>query len=202
MSYGFNHTTGFGIDRSQRHIYENCMFKNYIQARAFYGHNRVSTIAYSTQSPDITLVNCVIDAFIVHKCITAITTPGPWDSSKWTNGIPNSSVTDLQIHDMIANAKAWSISSTYAVGDTIYVRSSEYVKFGNSAISNGERIRTMFNSCYIGGLIRSVAEGGSSPACANTFDMTFLNCGSASVEIADDNNPYPPQAFNTNLTVT
>lgn len=201
-SYGFNHTTGFGIDRSQHHVYENCVFENYVQARAFYGHSRLATVTGNKQSPDITLVNCVIDAFKIHKCITAITTPAPWDSSKWENGIPDSSVTELEIHNMIANAKPWSAASTYDVGDTLYVVSSEYVKFGNSTTNTqNAQIRTMFNNCCVKGLIKSVKEGSGDPACKNAFDMQFLNSGEISVQITDSENKYPPKAYNTNLTI-
>ena len=58
-SYGTGQTTGFGIDRSQRHVYKDCLFINNGAGRAFYGHSRPSTISNTWQSPDITLDNCV-----------------------------------------------------------------------------------------------------------------------------------------------
>ena len=36
----------------------------------------------------------------------------------------------------------------------------------------------------------------------NAFDIQFLNCGDISLEINDPNDPYPPQAYNTELTLT
>lgn len=59
-AYGTGQTTGFGIDRSQRHVYKNCVFVNKGAGRAFYGHSRPSTVSNTWQSPDITLENCVL----------------------------------------------------------------------------------------------------------------------------------------------
>ena len=59
--YGFGHTTGFGIDRSMSHIYENCLFKNFYTGRAFYGHSRGTVISSENHSSDITLKDCVIE---------------------------------------------------------------------------------------------------------------------------------------------
>lgn len=74
------------------------------------------------------------------------------------------------------------------------------VRFGNSVSNRIEHIRTMFNSCYMSGLVLSRREGGDGD-CSNAFDMQFLNCGSVSVQINDPNNPYPPQAYNTEMTI-
>ena len=60
--YGFLPTTGFGIDNCMHHVYENCVFVNYAEERAFYGHSRPSTMDNQSESPDITLINCVIDS--------------------------------------------------------------------------------------------------------------------------------------------
>lgn len=59
LTYGFLHTTGFGIDKLMHHVYENCLFVNYANQRAFYGHSRPSVISYEKNSSDITLTNCV-----------------------------------------------------------------------------------------------------------------------------------------------
>lgn len=59
--YGFTPTTGFGIDKAMHHVYENCTFVNYAEERAFYGHSRMGVITSEAESPDITLLNCVID---------------------------------------------------------------------------------------------------------------------------------------------
>lgn len=74
------------------------------------------------------------------------------------------------------------------------------VKFGNSS-SRLVHIRVMFNSCYISGLVRSQAESSASADTSNGFDVQFLNCGNVSMKINDPDNPYPPKAYNTNLTI-
>lgn len=62
-SYGFTHTTGFGVDRSQHHIYENCSFYNEASGRAFYGHTRsvVGITLTNTMSSNITMDNCIME---------------------------------------------------------------------------------------------------------------------------------------------
>lgn len=141
LPYGFSHATGFGIDRAMHHVYENCTFVNTSTGAAFYGHSRTSVVASEVQSPDITLINCVIKA-----------------------------------------------------------AGSLCVRFGNSVSNRIEHIRTMFNSCYMSGLVLSRREGGDGD-CSNAFDMQFLNCGSVSVQVNDPDNPYPPQAYNTEMTI-
>ena len=62
VPYGFSQTTGFGIDRSMHHVYENCLFFNEAGGRAFYGHSRNSVggiLLTEARNSDITLVNCV-----------------------------------------------------------------------------------------------------------------------------------------------
>lgn len=58
-TYGFLATTGFGVDNSMHHVYENCVFVNYANNRAFYGHSRTGVISYEKNNSDITLTNCV-----------------------------------------------------------------------------------------------------------------------------------------------
>ena len=202
QNYGFNAGTGFGIDRSQHHVYENCVFVNYAASRAFYGHSRVSTVASQAESPDITLINCVAESFLIYRCTTAIETPEAWNPGHWTNAIPDDTVTDAQIETMKASADAYHSNQTYAVGDCIIAYASETIKFGNSATNTpNERIRTIFNNCWFRSKINSRRE--ADPAsCANAFDMQFLNCGNVTVSIADANNPYPPKGYGTTLTVT
>lgn len=63
--YGFKQTTGFGIDRSMHHIFDNCAFYNYAGGRAFYGHSRGSvggTTLTEAMCSDITLTNCIFDS--------------------------------------------------------------------------------------------------------------------------------------------
>jgi hypothetical protein len=142
VAYGFNHTTGFGIDRAMHHVYENCTFFNTGTGRAFYGHSRSSVITTEQSSPDITLANCVIES----------------------------------------------------TGTTS-------VKFGNSSSDRNIHIRTMFNNCSINGTVLSGLEGSESSACANGFDVQFLNCGNVTMKINDEDNVYDPKAYNTNLTL-
>lgn len=141
--YGMSQTTGFGIDRSQHHVYRDCYFENQTNGRAFYGHSRTATVTSEAENPDITLDNCVI----------------------------------------IANENA-----------------PMAVKFGNSGSSGYLNIRTMFNNCYISGKVSSILESGSGN-CVNGFNVSFLNCGTVTMEITDPSNPYEPKAFNTDLTV-
>ena len=140
-TYGFAHTTGFGIDRAMHHLYENCTFVNYGDRYAFYGHTRASAISSEAESSDITCVNCAF----VSGGVTAI-------------------------------------------------------KFGNGT-SRTLHIRTMFNSCYIPAKIDSVNESVAADPCANAFDIQLLNCGNVSFRTTDTNNQYPPQAYNTQLTI-
>lgn len=74
------------------------------------------------------------------------------------------------------------------------------VRFGNSVANRIEHIRTMFNSCYMSGLVLSRREGGDGD-CSNAFDIQFLNCGNVSVQINDPDNPYPPRAYNTEMAI-
>ena len=143
-TYGFNQTTGFGIDRDVHHVYENCTFINYHDnnAPAFYGHSRSEVISNETQSPDISLINCVFDT--------------PYNQA---------------------------------------------VRFGNSTNNRSIHIRVLFNSCYFNGIVISRLEGSNTNDCANAFDLQFLNCGNVSVQINDPDNPYPPQAYNTEMTI-
>ena len=77
------------------------------------------------------------------------------------------------------------------------------VKLGNGASNTALQIRTMFNSWYISGLIRSTNESSSSQTIYhNSFDLQFLNCGNVSLKIDDQNNMFEPKAYNTNLTLT
>ena len=65
LSYGFAQTIGFGIDRSMHHIYDNCLFKNYSNSRAFYGHDRTTVGGVElteAMSGNITLINCILDS--------------------------------------------------------------------------------------------------------------------------------------------
>lgn len=142
LAYGFLATTGFGIDFAMRHVYENCLFVNYINNRAFYGHSRSSMIALEKNNSDITLTNCVF------------------------------------------------------VSD-----GSPCIKLGNSASNRQIHIRTMFNGCSFSGPILSGLEGSASADCANGFDIQLLNCGDVAVQINDPDNEYPPQAYNTQLTI-
>lgn len=141
-TYGFLATTGFGVDNSMRHVYENCVFVNYANNRAFYGHSRTGVISYEKNNSDITLTNCV---FV-------------------SGGSP-------------------------------------CIKLGNASSNRQIHIRTMFNGCSIQGLIRSGLEGSETSNCANGFDIQFLNCGNVTLQINDPDNEYPPQAYNTQLTV-
>ena len=77
---------------------------------------------------------------------------------------------------------------------------SECVKFGNVSQNRNIHIRVLFNNCYIQGLVRSSLEG-SNNNCANAFDVQYLNCGNVNMEIKDTDNPFPPKAYNTTLTV-
>lgn len=142
-SYGFSQCTGFGIDRSMHHVYENCFFQNFTVGRAFYGHSRSSVITDESMNPDITLNNCVFIS-------------------------PN--------------------EAPYTI------------KFGNTNALGHLHIRTMFNNCYVSGLVASILESGSGN-CANAFDLQFLNCGDVSLLINDPDNQYDPKAYNTNLSI-
>lgn len=65
LSYGFDHATGFGIDRAMHHVYENCYFVNYTTGRAFYGHSRSSVGGITlteAMSSDITLTGCILES--------------------------------------------------------------------------------------------------------------------------------------------
>lgn len=66
-TYGFAHTTGFGIDRAMHHLYENCKFVNYGDRYAFYGHTRGSAISSEVENSDITCEECV---FVSGSAIT------------------------------------------------------------------------------------------------------------------------------------
>lgn len=142
---GFSPTTGFCLDRSMQHIYENCIFVNELSDRAFYGHRRgtiAGTDLTEAQSSSITLTGC---AFV-------------------TDGVRG-------------------------------------IKFGNGSNDN-IHIPVLFNNCMIDGKIVSVNETETDPTTyKNAFDMTFLNCGDVTIEIADPDNMYPPKAYRTNLTV-
>lgn len=133
-TYGFAHTTGFGLDKSMHHVYENCVFVNYGDRYAFYGHTRPTAISGELESSDITLTNCAL--------VTG---------------------------------------------------SATAVQLGNDS-SRTSHIRMMFNSCSIPGTVNINAE-------SNVYDIQFLNCGSVSFKTTDASNPYPPQAYNTQLTV-
>jgi hypothetical protein len=62
VSYGFTHTTGFGIDRAQHHVYENCIFHNTAGGRSLYGHTRYfSTLTNENRNSNITVTNCVME---------------------------------------------------------------------------------------------------------------------------------------------
>ena len=141
---GFTPTTGFGIGRSMQHIYDDCVFVNYANDRAFYGHGRGTVGGASlteSQSGMIVLNNCILD-------------------------------TDGQRGVKLGN--------------------------GNFALD----IRVLFNNCSIDGQIAVVNETESAETTyTNSFDITLLNCGDVSMTIADPNNPYPPKAYRTNLTM-
>lgn len=71
LSYGFNHTIGFGIDRAMHHIYDDCLFSNetntesYYDGRAFYGHSRGSVGGVTlteAMCSDITVKNCMLNS--------------------------------------------------------------------------------------------------------------------------------------------
>ena len=200
-AYGYTHTTGFGIDRGQSHEYLNCKFVNYQDGHSFYGHNRLSTIADNNQSPNISLINCIIDRLQLLECITAIVTPASWDGSKWTNAIPSMSVSEKEIYAKLASATNFSSANTYDVGDCIFGTNSEpVVKFGNASTNVPNlQIRTDFDSDYINGLIHSRAESGSE-TCKNTFDITFLNSGNVRIKISDSDNDFPVKSYNTEVT--
>lgn len=146
VTLGFSPTTGFCVDRSMQHIYENCIFVNELSDRAFYGHRRgtiAGTVLTEAQSSSITITGC---AFV-------------------TDGVRG-------------------------------------IKFGNGSNDN-IHIPVLFNNCMIDGKIVSVNETETDPTTyKNAFDMTFLNCGDVTVQIADPNNPYPPKAYRTNLTLS
>lgn len=75
------------------------------------------------------------------------------------------------------------------------------VKFGNAQSDRITHIRVMFNSCFISGLVKCQLESSGSSPCANSFDIQYLNCGNVSMQINDSDNPYPPKAYNTELTI-
>lgn len=203
VSYGYTHTVGFGIDRGQNHLYSNCTFMNYQDGHSFYGHSRLTTIANNNQSPNITLLNCVIERIQLLKCTTAIPTPSSWNGANWGNAIPDMTVKEKSIYAMLNSATNFSSANTYDVGDVIFGTNSEpIVKLGNSATNTpNTQIRVLFNSDYIHGLIHSMLESGTGN-CKNAFDMQFLNCGSVSVKISDSDNDYPVKGYNTEVSIS
>ena len=63
------------------------------------------------------------------------------------------------------------------------------------AIARGFGFDTMIET-----KLRSSLEG-SNNNCAYAFDVQYLNCGNVNMEIKDTDNPFPPKAYNTTLTV-
>ena len=142
VSYGFTHTTGFGIDRAQHHVYENCIFHNTASGRSLYGHTRYfSTLTNENRNSNITVTNCVME----------------------TNG-----------------------------NDSVFL--------GNVAGSY-LHVRVFFAGCYLSGKLRLVDSSSTGTPKPNAFDVTMLDCGDVTAEILDPGNPYPIQAYRTNLTI-
>ena len=63
--FGFNSTIGFGVDRSMRYEFHNCLFKNEGTGAAFYMHDRkvAGGVTLTEQmGSNVVATNCVIDA--------------------------------------------------------------------------------------------------------------------------------------------
>lgn len=73
------------------------------------------------------------------------------------------------------------------------------IKFGNGDNDN-VHIRVLLNNCAVEKPIRLINEATAAQAKRNEFDLTMLNCGNVSIEVEDQNNPYPPKAYRTTVT--
>lgn len=63
--FGFNATIGFGVDRTMRYEFHNCLFKNEGTGAAFYMHDRKtvgSTNLSAEMGSNLIVSNCVMDA--------------------------------------------------------------------------------------------------------------------------------------------
>lgn len=78
---------------------------------------------------------------------------------------------------------------------------------GNTAVKLGtvtntdQHIRTRFIDCYLNKKIKIEKEGGTTEK-RNPFDVMFIDCGNVELIISDTNNPFPPNAYRTRLTLT
>lgn len=62
--FGTKQTIGFGMGKSMLHVYDDCLFVNYAEGRAFYGHSNIKyngTNITEQESGEIILNNCIMD---------------------------------------------------------------------------------------------------------------------------------------------